>query len=134
MISKIVACRNRDIEYFQKHSGINLKEWEYVENEKDKDLMLTYHLKDTLWNNEGEYILIFRQNANKEIKFFYLEFIPDEKKEKSKWVNMAQDVLTEDYKSISKDLEKICYWNYEFLIVQISDKVYVDNRPYIIFE
>lgn len=134
MISKIVACRNRDIEYFQKHSGINLKEWECVENEKDKDLMLSYHLKDTLWNNEGEYILTFRQNSNKEIKFFYLEFIPDEKKEKSKWVHITQDMLTENYKSISNDLDKICYWNYEFLIVQISDKAYTDNRPYIIFE
>lgn len=130
MISNLLACKNKDREYFEKYTGVNLANLETYEPDSPNfngEYSIKYTLNDiTLFDQRG-FLNIYFKKENTEADylldeiFFSFDKQPDDRQEFC--ISNVKKMLGKDYDSYQDDPNYgiYCSWEYEFLKVTILD-------------
>ena len=130
MISNLLACKNKDREYFEKYTGVNLANLETYEPDSPNfngEYSIKYTLNDiTLFDQRG-FLNIYFKKENTEADYlldeisFSFDKQPDDRQEFC--ISNVKKMLGKDYDSYQDDPNYgiYCSWEYEFLKVTILD-------------
>lgn len=129
MVSKILACRKKNVEYFEKYTGINLEQLETYESGPDYKgkYSIKYTKKDASLFNQKGYLDIYFKKGSSEGEYLFDEFFfsfdkePEDKQEFC--ISNVKKMLGKDYDDYYDSFNGgiYCDWEYEFLRVVVME-------------
>lgn len=129
MVSKILACRKKNVEYFEKYTGINLEQLETYESGPDYKgkYSIKYTKKNASLFNQKGYLDIYFKKGSSEGEYLFDEFFfsfdkePEDKQEFC--ISNVKKMLGKDYDDYYDSFNGgiYCDWEYEFLRVVVME-------------
>ena len=137
MVSKILACRKKNIEYFERYTDINLAGLETYESGPDYkgEYSIKYIKKDaSLFNQNGSLDIYFKKGSSEEeylLDEFFFTFDKQPEDRQEFCISSVKKMLGKDYDSYRDDSNYgiYCYWDYELLKVIVMDIGFNTNAP-----
>lgn len=137
MVSKILACRKKNIEYFERYTDINLAGLETYESGPDYkgEYSIKYIKKDaSLFNQNGSLDIYFKKGSSEEeylLDEFFFTFDKQPEDRQEFCISSVKKMLGKDYDSYRDDSNYgiYCYWEYELLKVIVMDIGFNTNAP-----
>lgn len=129
MVSKILACKKKNIEYFEKYTDINLTQLETYESGPDyKGKYSIKYIKNdvSLFNQKG-YLDIYFKKGSSEGEYLFDEFFfsfDKQPEDRHKFcISNVKKMLGKDYDYYENSFEYgiYCEWKYEPLRVVVMD-------------
>ena len=130
MISNILACKNKNTEYFERYTGISLADLETYESKYPNykgEYLIKYTKNDmNLFDQDGSLEIYFKKESIEDeylLNDFFFSFDKQLDNMQEFCISNVKKMLGKDYDSYRDDHNYgvSCDWKYEFLSVSVMD-------------